>query len=329
MNEVMFPLPFSSRPNEISNADYHHGERYKPFISSSILKQLQISPKWMQFCQENPEDSRISLENELKGSVYHDMLCSRVNCGNLTDFYNTWSVFEPPINTKTNKAFGYDTIKFTEAYQEFTTLNPGKLICSKTEIDMATAMIKELMGGNHHLSPDIRFLMKHGKAETSHFCEYQGGLFKYRTDLETSTKIIDWKTALFQGPKVESWSKQVVKMGYHISGAFYQFFDFIIWGRWRSFYWVVQEKEPPYDFNIIDASNWTWEVTNNSDGSQTVIPQIGAHIFIKLMEQYLICKEQDKWPGYSVFTQPDFKGHRIAISPVPGYEQGKMIEFYN
>ena len=329
MSELFeFELPYSS--NQISDEDYHNGEQYAKFISSSELKQMLISPKWFRFSQDNPSLTRtISLENATKGSVYHDMLQSIVNTGDENDFYNHYAVFSAPVNEKTGKPFGYDSQKFLDAYNEFTLLNPGKEICSQADIDLAQAMIRELRFGNKHLSADINFLIKHGKGETSHFCEYQGGFFKFRTDLETSTKIVDWKTCQAEVPKVENWSKQVVNMGYDLSAAFYQFFDFVCHGRWRTFYWVAQEKTPPYDFNIIDASNWAFEITKDAaTGEQIVIPHSGAQKFIKLMEVYLQCVEKDEWPGYSIFTQPDYRGRRIAVSQVPGYESGKMLNYY-
>lgn len=318
-------LPYISAPNEITNEDYHNGEEYAKFISSSELKQMLVSPKWFRYFQDHPNDTRsISLENATKGSVYHDMLCSIVNTGGLDAFNKAWAVFEPPVNEKTGKPFGYDTNAFLWAYNEFMGLNPGKQVCGKGDIALSERMIAELRQGNKHLSADINFLIKHGKAEVSHFVEYQGAYFKFRTDLETSTKIVDWKSCQPETPKVENWSRQVMNMGYDISAAFYQFFCFISTGKWKTFYWVAQEKEPPYDFNIIDASNWAFEISNTGE----VIPHSGAQKFIRLMEVYIQCVEKDEWPGYSVFTQPDYRGRRIAVSQVPGYEQGKMLNYY-
>ncbi len=322
-------LPYISLPNEIPNIEYHTGERYAKFISSSELKQMLISPKWFRFSQDNPEyTSNISLENATKGSVYHDLLQSIVNTGDTVSFFNAWAVFEPPINLKTGKPYGYDSQAFTGAYAEFQMLNPGKEICSQSEIDLAEKMIKELRFGNKHLSADINFMIKHGHAERSHFVEYQGAFFKFRTDLETPSKIVDWKTCQFEVPKPENWSKQVVKMGYDISAAFYQFFCFISTGIWKPFYWVAQEKEPPFDFNIIDASNWAYEVNLKT---QEVIPHTGALKFRKLLDAYMECYHKDDWPGYSVFTLPQIyqgKEKRIATAPVPGYESNKSIFFY-
>lgn len=310
-------------------------------VGSSTLKQMQVSPKWCKYCQLHPEDSRISLELELKGSVYHSLLASITNKGDYSDFDAEYTIFVPPVNEKTGKAFGYDSLKFLDAYNLFQSENPGKTICSQKEVDLAKIMIDELLKNNTHLSKDINYLIKHGKAEQSHLVDYEGMQFKFRPDLETVKKIVDWKTCGFETPKVENFAKQIVKFGYHISGAFYQYFDFIENGVWRSFYWVVQEKEPPFDFNIIDAANWTWEIHDitSKDGlitdqftietpSQIVIPKTGGVIFLQLLDEYLHCSKENFWPGYSVFIKPDWKGRRIAKSEVPTWNKS-VSTFYN
>jgi hypothetical protein len=337
-------LKFTSMIENISLEKYH--KELTNYVGSSTLKQILVSPKWMKYCILNPEDSRISLESELKGSVYHSILASITNKGDKSDFEAEYTVFAPPINEKTGKPFGYETGKFLDAYNGFQAENPGKTICSQTEVDLANIMIEQLLTGNSHLSKDVNYLISHGKAEQSHLVEYQGKNFKFRPDLETNKKIVDWKTCGFEVPKVENFARQIVKFGYHISAAFYQYFDFIETGVWRSFYWIAQEKEPPFDFNIIDASNWSFEIhsiehkeslvipeSSNQfvieTPSQIAIPNTGAIIFLQLLTEYIHCAELDKWPGYSVFTQPDWRNRRIGKSEVPNWEKIKNINFYN
>lgn len=324
----------------ISLQVYH--KELTEYIGSSTLKQLLVSPKFLKYCMLHPEDSRIGLETELKGSVYHSMLASITNKGDNTDFQNEYCVFEPPVNPSTGKPFGYDSNKFLAAYEGFKEQNPDKEICSQGEVDLANAMIDELLKNNTHLSKDVNYLIKHGKAEQSHLVEYQDFKFKFRPDLETSKKIADWKSCGFETPKVENFAKQIVKYGYHISAAFYQYFDYIENGVWRSFFWIAQEKVPPYDFNIIDASNWSFEIHDISkkDGlitdqftietpTQIIIPKTGGVIFLQLLEEYLHCSRENFWPGYSVFTKPDWKGRRIAKSEVPSWEKSNNTTFYN
>jgi hypothetical protein len=317
-------LPFVSEPNTITNNDYHNSEDYKKFSSSSELKLLLISPMWMRYCQDNPK-STIGVQAAQEGSAYHDILSHIVNG---TSFEDASVIFEPPINPKSGNPFGYDTIKFKDAMDLCTMENPGKLIYSSKEIILANTMIDNLLNGNPHLSNDVKYLIKKGQAEKSYFTEYQGAFFKFRPDLVTKTKIIDWKTCRHQEPKPENWSRKVHDMGYDISASFYQFFDFIITGKWKPFYWIAQEKEPPYDFNILSADDYAYRIEKDGD-SQIPIPGNGALKFRKLLEQYILCTENNEWPGYSIFINPDRFGRRIATPIVPGWEKKKMFNFYN
>ena len=76
---------------------------------------------------------------------------------------------------------------------------------------------------------------------------------------------------------------------------------------------------------IQDSREWTWEILPSGE----VIPKIGAMMFIKLLEQYIICKENDYYPGYSVFVEPNWKGERIGVPRVPGWYRTSEFNFYN
>ena len=75
-------LPLISKPGEIDNETYHNGDQYKEYCSSSKLKLMLTSPKYARYCLDNPE----SKESEAKsqGSVYHSMLGSLTNKGDLS-----------------------------------------------------------------------------------------------------------------------------------------------------------------------------------------------------------------------------------------------------
>ncbi|MBA7475654.1 hypothetical protein ES707_11026 [subsurface metagenome] len=186
-------------------------------------------------------------------------------------------------------------------------------------------MIQELIDGSAHLSPIIKQFLKNGKAEQSHFLKYQGVGFKYRTDLKTRKIILDWKTTALMNPKADNFSSQILKFGYHVSAAMYQFFEHELTGQWRKFYWVVQEKEPPYDFTILDASDWTWKINPSGE----VEMGVGAIEFMRLLEEHIYCTENQEWPGYSIFIQPDWKEYRIGSPGVPGYYKNRELMFYN
>ena len=330
LNEVLIPekmdhdIPYISGPDEIPNEEYHRSPKYSAFISSSGLKNFLVSPKHAKYYKEHPRPSTPAMAF---GSFYHDLLAAIANTGTTEAVKDIWRVFEPPINPKTNEPFG----KYTKAYAE-TLADQGRgvnLIDSEDEI-LAKAMINELLHGDELISHEIRWLLDIGQAEQSHFVEYLGHGFKYRTDLKTEGKIIDWKTTTEEFPKVDKFPQVITKYHYDISAAMYQFFEHEITGIWKPFYWVVQEKEPPHSFTILDSKEWTWEIRQDR-GEQIIIPKIGGLLFLKLMDQYIHCIEKDFWPGYSIFIKPDFRGHRIGVPEVPGWYKGQMgdLTFYN
>ena len=323
----MEKLPFVSKPYEIENADYHRGEKFLKFVSSSGLKNYLISPKYARYTQLNPEEKDTTALTF--GSVYHDILASIANYNDMRDFDKRWFVFEPPINQRTGKSYGQDSKAYLEEKLNQRAANPGKEICSESDIKLAKIMLEELLENNRHLSWIVRDFIKMGKAERSHFCEYEDQFFKFRTDLETRTKIVDWKTiAKLEDSKEDQFSKIIINRGYHISAAFYQFFDHLITGKWRKFFWIVQEKQPPYDFMIHDSSEWTWNIYK-LDGEQIAEPRIGALLFLKLLEQHIHCCDNKQWDGYSTFIEPDFRKMRIAKPRAPFWYEKNMLNFYN
>jgi len=319
---------FTSNPNEITNFDYHNSEKYKGYISSSQIKDFIISPKYFRWKELNPEPEKYKPHFAL-GSVYHDMLAAIANTGKVDNFKKNWHIFEPPVNERTGYLYGPTTKAFLEASEVAKNEAGSRGLCVESDISTAFSMVEELIGNNMHLSKDIKFLLKVGKAETSHFCVYEGFGFKHRTDLETKSKIIDWKTAPLKSIHPNEIRKQIVKFDYHITAAFYQFFNFISTGQWKSFFWVFQEKEPPYDFIIESADNWAFEITRNDDNQQIAIPKIGATILLKVLEQYIQCRETGVYPGYSIYIQPGYRGQRINRSKPPAYYQNQVTNFYD
>lgn len=314
-------LPHISKPDEIPISDYH-GEKFKEFCSSSTLKTFLKSPKKAKYYMDNPDNKEKDFFKF--GSLYHDHLAAMVNG---TDC-NNWIPFEPPVNPKTGKAYGNTSQAWELAMEE--QAMPGKELCLKSDLSLMDKMIDELLNGNSHLSKDINTFIKNGRAEESFFAEYQGCKFKVRTDVRTRNKIIDWKTCADGFAEPGMVERQIEKNGYHISAAMYQFFDHLITGKWRNFYWVFQEKTPPYDFLIVSASEWAFDITYDGK-EQIAIPQVGAILFIKLLEQYILCTEKNEYPGYSIFVREDWLKHRIYKPKVPGwYEyQASLKTFYN
>lgn len=309
---------------DLPNEEYHRGERFKDFLSSTQIKDYMVSPKFARYKALHPELFEISIEASEKGSLYHDAMESLVNTGKLDKWRNNLLVFEPPINPKTGCPYGRDTQKYQIALIESKESNPSKTLTSTTDIQLVETMVYELLNNCRDTSKQIRQILKWGKAEVSHFVEYEGCKFKYRPDVETAKKIVDWKTLAVDDLHEETVNQTIAKFHYGISAAFYQFFEHERTGVWKEFYWVMQQKIAPYDAVFVSAANWAFHL---EDG----IVKMGASAlaFKKLLDQHVYCTQNNDFDGAQIFIQPGFKGRRIMVPDTPAFEKNKMFNFYN
>lgn len=310
-----FPFVSFDMPND----EYHRGEWQKEFISSTQLKRYLTSPKYFQYIRENPEEDAVSLEASMMGSVYHSMLASLVNKGDIeADFQDEYFVFEPPVNQKTGAAYGIGTKAYMEAYEQALAENPGKCATSEAEADKARKMINCLLKACGQTSKSVNQLIEWGAAETSFFVEHEGWGFKVRTDLQTQNKIVDWKTIAADNLHQSTIVKQINKLHYGISAAFYQFFIHEITGQWKEFYWVFQQKQAPYDAVLVSAE----AIAYNYDAEQQYLRRgYGAAQFEALLSQHLLCHSTGYFPGAEVFILPSFGGRRVMYAQPNRYAE--------
>lgn len=311
---------------DLPNEEYHRGERFKDFLSSSQIKDYLISPKFARFKALHPEMFEIGVEAAEKGSLYHDAMESIVNTGSLDKWRNNLFVFQPPINERTGCPYGRETQKYKDALAEAIGSNPGKNLTSSSDVQLVETMVYELLNSCRETSKQIKQILsfKQTKAEVSHFLEYQGCKFKYRPDVETAKKIIDWKTVSVDDLHEDTVNRVIAKFHYGISAAFYQFMEHERTGAWKEFYWVMQQKAPPYDAVFVSSANWAYHM---EDG----IVKMGASalLFAKLLEQHIYCSQNSDFDGAQVFIQPGFKGRRIMIPDTPFFEKNRLFNFYN
>lgn len=318
---------------DLPNEEYHRGERYRDYLSSTQIKHYLTSPKFARFVQLHPEQFTINPDSAEKGSLYHDAMESIVNYGSLDHWRNNLLVFEPPINPKTNCPYGRDTQKYTNALLDAQAENPGKTLTSQSSVQLVETMVWELLNNCRETSRQIQSMLKWPttRAEVSHFVEYEGCKFKYRPDVETKKKIYDWKALAVDDLHEDTVNKTIIKFGYHISAAFYQFFEHVRSGVWKEFYWVMQQKTPPYDAVMVSAANWafSWEPDASLPEGGVVHLGTGATTFMKLLRQHIYCVQNNDFDGAQVFIQPGFRGHRIMLPEPPGYAKNEIFNFYN
>lgn len=311
----------------LPNEEYHRGEKYKDFLSSSELKYYLISPAYAhdKIINQTEEDSPALRF----GTLYHSAMEYMSEKGNTLDGWqhDCLAVFTPPVNPKTQEPFGKLTKNYKQAFEEFSAdkSNIGKIIVASPEdLNDVLAMVNTALHKLGDTSTLLRRFLSWGEAEVSHFVFYEGLGFKYRPDLETPRKIIDWKTCSSADLKESSINRIIDTYGYGISAAFYQFFEHERSGVWKDFYWVFQSKERPYDAVIASAENWAYSV----DDEGLVSMGVGAQEFKKLLDEHIYCTKNNHFPGAEVFTPIEDK-RRILKPEPPQYTLYREFNFYN
>ena len=297
----------------LSNEAYHHEAPYSEYLSSSQLKRYAVSPKAFKFALDHPEPQTDAMRI---GSLFHDLMaCSAEHYDNGTKAIAEWmrhiAVFDPPKNDKTGQPYGTTTKAHKEAYEVFLQANEGKMIASNDEMSVINQMHKSLLCDCGATSEQVRKLLRWGKPEVSHFIEYEDCKFKWRPDLETNRKIVDWKTVATDDLSERSINSIIAKFGYDISAAFYLFMEHERTGQWKQFYWVFVSKQPPYDAVMVDASEWTYK---HDDG--IVLPQVGAIKMKALLDLHIKCTREQNWPGAEIYIPESDNGMRI-MCPIP------------
>jgi len=303
----------------LSNFDYHNSAPYTEYLSSTALKNHLKSPRFFKWKLDHPDEEKSdALEF---GSLFHEamqMFAEGVTPDAFPKlFRERVAVFEPPVNEKTGQPYGTATKVYKEAYDAFLQSNNGKPIADEEDIELVHNMTLSLLCGCGATSKQVRDLLKWGKPEVSHFVEYEGRKFKYRPDLETKRKIIDWKTVSTSDLSERSINSIIAKFGYDISGAFYQFMEHERSGAWKNFYWCFVSKQPPFDAVLVDASNWTYDYDPATD---VVMPQVGAIKMKRLLDLHIKCTEENEWPGAEIYIPADDFGRRIMCPTPPQWE---------
>lgn len=309
----------------LSNEDYHRGEGYRDYLSSTQLKAYAKSPKFAKFMLDNPQEQTDAMRF---GSLFHDLMaCLAESKGDWRQAYDKWEsglvIFRPPINFKTNQPYGTTTKAYTEAYHQFQSDNQDKMITSSTEIFDVSEMALQLLNNCGATSEQVRKLLKWAKAvEVSYFYETEDGIkLKVRPDLLTRDKIIDWKTCSLDALDEESIARQIIKYRYDVSLSMYQYVLHEITGKWYKPYLVFVTKSEPYDAMIADISEWCYRYEPEIDFTSM---GVGAMEFKRLLDLHTQCVKNNEWPG-AESALPD-ENNAIMKPEVPYYFGKKYFE---
>lgn len=298
----------------LSNEEYHHGKIYRDYISSSLLKLYAKSPAAYRYALDHPQEETDAMRF---GSLFHDLMASLATHSDFENAYQNWrdslAIFTPPVNERTGQPYGATTKAYKEAYDRFIEDCYGKTITTIDELELAFAMANSLYSNCGSTSEQVRKLLKWGKPEVSHFLEIDGCKCKFRPDLETKMKIIDYKTVVTDDLSERSINNIIAKYGYDISAAFYLYSEHEQSGIWKTFYWLFVSKVPPYDAVLVDASEWTYKYDPETN---IVMPQVGAIKMKRLLDLHIKCTKDNHWPGAEINIPKDDFGRRI-MRPVP------------
>lgn len=298
----------------LSNEEYHHGAQYRDYLSSSQLKWYLRSPKHYKHMLGQPPERTNSMRF---GSLFHDCMAALTDGATICEVLDAIAVFDPPVNERTGQPYGATTKAYNESYERFIASNKCFFTASATEKEAVSQMTNSLLHGCGSTSEQVLQLLKWGKSEVSHFVEIDGLKYKFRPDLETKKKIIDYKTVATDDLSERSINNIIIQYGYDISAAYYLFLEHEQSGVWKTFYWIFVSKQPPYDAVLVDASEWTYRYDPELD---IVLPQVGAIKMRRLLDLHIKCSKESRWPGAEINIPTDDFGRRIMRPTPPPWE---------
>lgn len=307
----------------LSNEDYHRKKPYSDYLSSSGLKIYLRSPKAAKYALDHPDTTK---SDALRfGSLFHMAMELFQKHGTIDAFYDNVLIFRPPINEKTGKPYGGASKVYAEALARVLSNKRDKEVITLEEAqlidDMMLSLTRPSVGGA--TATQVLKLLKWGKPEVSYFYETEDGIkLKVRPDLITNRKIVDWKTVATDDLSEDSINRVILKYGYHISAAMYQWVLHKITGKWYSFILVLVSKIEPHDCVMVDMGAYGYRYDAQCD---VVVPGCGALEFERLLKLHTTCVKNNYWPGAETFI-PDNDGVRILEIHPPRYYSNKFLE---
>jgi len=267
----------------VTSEDYHNGS-LRHVLGSSGLKKFRISPAHYQaFLNEPGKESK-----EMNfGTAYHYRLLQsgeylkRVVLG-----------LDRQKRSKADR----------EAWAEFEKRHEGKTIITKEENTVLDRMFDSIM--KH---PTARTILEtEGNYEDTYIWDSEHGfLCKCRVDKSIVRAdhgyIVELKTS--RNARSGPFGRDIALYGYDISAAWYLAGVQRILKIPFMFFFLVQEKEPPFAVNVFEADQ---EMTDSARNK--IFP---------LIERFGKCLENDLWPSY-----PDGI-HNIRM---PGYAYKWEVE---
>ena len=278
-NTIIKDLKFTKSDSD-TNEHYHS----QPGISASGLKLMKQSPAHYRESKENQKEQTDAM---WFGELYHTFILE------IERFYQDYTVVNP--EERPEQRYGMNAKANAAWFESFN--NPVR-----TETHEQLKAMRDVLFRH----PYAKALLTKGEAEHSYYCELDIGASnqiqaRFRPDHVRHDKriVVDLKTA--QDASVDGFRKASANYEYQIQAALYSDLMELVTGETLGydFFFVAQEKTPPYCFNIFQAS-----------------PQmlsIGRYEYEILLMLYSYCEETCKWPGYQVFCQNRFGVNELSL----------------
>ena len=234
-------------------------------VSRSQLWRLhEGSPEKFKYEEEHPEEPTPAL---IFGQMVHKLVLE-------PETFNDEFAVAPDVDRRTKEG--------KVAWDLFMEMNGEKTIVKSADYDKACGMRNAL------LEVDLVTKLLSGKHEVPLFWtdEMTGETCKVRLDcftpLSNGAVVIDYKTT--SDASTESFMRSAINYGYDFQAAMYSEAVKRTMDKDVVFYFIAQEKEPPYAFNVLAADDR--------------LVRRGYDMFRELLGIYHECKVTGNWYGY-------------------------------
>lgn len=252
-NTELFSVPSRVK---MTNEAYH----LHPAVGSSDLKLILRSPAHYRYEKENPSDPTPAMQF---GTACHQAL--------LEPALYEQSVEMPVFEGKGSRA----------KKEEFLLANHGKLILKPAQKEAIGGILRAV--SSHKTA---RGLLAGGAAEEAFFWQDQstGIICKCKPDfLRNGRIVVDPKTTFDAEPTV--FAKQIAKLQYHLSGAFYLDGVTAVTGeKHDQFINIAIESEEPHGISVHLLDEATIDA--------------GRFLYKKALKILRECKDKNEWPSY-------------------------------
>lgn len=291
--ESTFIKSVNIQPFNGTDEEYHADKKY---VSASGMKKLKESPAHMKEAEIDPEET----EAMKFGSAYHLYNLQKEK------FEEEYYIFDDSGIYSVLIGEGFKSPRSTKQYKEWME-SEMRLVGDRKSI--SKDWLSRIKGMNEKLMrhPYVRMLLANGINEQG----YMGSInteagtlqVKFKPDHINENKkfVVDLKTA--KKASKEGFERAAADMSYHIQAAFYADLMERISGDGRpyTFFFIAQEKTPPYAFNIFESS-----------------PQFisqGRFEYEMLLQLYKYCIDNNTWPGYQIWCENKYGILELKLPP--------------